>query len=308
MSNSILIQVRGDTAANWSSKNPILKDREQGYDKTNNVMKVGDGSTAWNSLPSTPEIVDALNSTKTSAALSAAQGKALADRVTTLENKPAGSTVSLINNHTTTTSGTGALDAYQGKVIYDAAVKAATTSSAGQVQLSDSTSGTSTAKAATENAVKKAYDRASTAISNASTAQSRADSAYTLANTANGKIPSGTILTSSNYSSYVSSGISQGVLSVDGYLLSSGSVTVPSGGTWLVICFLDGFKTTSGTISTPSIAVGVVAGGTTITGSNVASYLKSNYVSILNRWYSSSYASDNFSNYVLKNFLFLRVK
>lgn len=185
MASSIIMQQTRGTASDIADLTPV--DGQIVWDKTNNQIKIGNGTSKASALKATPEIVNALNSTNANAVLSAAQGKALADRVTTLENKPAGSTVSLINNHTTTTSGTGALDAYQGKVIYDAAVKAATTSSAGQVQLSDSTSGTSIAKAATENAVKKAYDRASTAISNASTAQSKADSAYTLANSAYNK-------------------------------------------------------------------------------------------------------------------------
>lgn len=50
------------------------------------------------------------------------------------------------------------------------------TSAKGVVQLSDSTSSTSTSLAATANAVKSAYDRASTAITNAATAQSTAES------------------------------------------------------------------------------------------------------------------------------------
>jgi len=44
------IQIRRDTAANWSSENPVLADGEIGYDSTNEIFKFGDGSTAWNSL------------------------------------------------------------------------------------------------------------------------------------------------------------------------------------------------------------------------------------------------------------------
>lgn len=43
-------QWRRDTAANWASNNPVLADGEVGYDSTNKLFKVGDGSTAWNSL------------------------------------------------------------------------------------------------------------------------------------------------------------------------------------------------------------------------------------------------------------------
>lgn len=40
-----------DTAANWSANNPVLETGEFGYDTTNNKHKIGDGTTAWNSLP-----------------------------------------------------------------------------------------------------------------------------------------------------------------------------------------------------------------------------------------------------------------
>jgi len=44
------IQIRRDTATNWSSTNPTLASGEIGFDTTNNQMKIGNGSTAWNSL------------------------------------------------------------------------------------------------------------------------------------------------------------------------------------------------------------------------------------------------------------------
>lgn len=45
-----LITIRRDTAANWSSTNPVLANGEPGWDTTNGRLKIGDGSTAWNSL------------------------------------------------------------------------------------------------------------------------------------------------------------------------------------------------------------------------------------------------------------------
>ncbi len=45
------IQLRRDTAANWSATNPTLAQGEIGFDLTNNKIKIGTGSTAWNSLP-----------------------------------------------------------------------------------------------------------------------------------------------------------------------------------------------------------------------------------------------------------------
>ena len=44
------IQIRRDTEANWTSVNPTLALGEWGYDTTNKVCKIGDGSTAWNDL------------------------------------------------------------------------------------------------------------------------------------------------------------------------------------------------------------------------------------------------------------------
>lgn len=48
-----IVQVRKGIASLWSSANTILKDGELGYDKTNRRIKVGDGSTPWNTLPVT---------------------------------------------------------------------------------------------------------------------------------------------------------------------------------------------------------------------------------------------------------------
>ena len=45
------IQVRGDTAANWTTTNPILSDRELGYETDTRNLKVGDGTSTWTALP-----------------------------------------------------------------------------------------------------------------------------------------------------------------------------------------------------------------------------------------------------------------
>ena len=47
---STIFKLRRDTAANWSSNNPTLGDGELGFDRTNVYLKIGDGTTAWNSL------------------------------------------------------------------------------------------------------------------------------------------------------------------------------------------------------------------------------------------------------------------
>jgi hypothetical protein len=45
------IQIRGDHAAAWVMKNPILAKRELGYElESPNRHKLGDGQTRWNDL------------------------------------------------------------------------------------------------------------------------------------------------------------------------------------------------------------------------------------------------------------------
>ena len=55
-----LITLRKGIATEWSSQNPTLASGEPGYDGTNNVLKIGDGSTAWSSLPPANFPVDGL--------------------------------------------------------------------------------------------------------------------------------------------------------------------------------------------------------------------------------------------------------
>lgn len=50
---AVRIQFRRDTAANWTSVNPVLGIGEPGIETDTTLMKVGDGTTAWNSLPYT---------------------------------------------------------------------------------------------------------------------------------------------------------------------------------------------------------------------------------------------------------------
>ena len=44
------IQIRRDTAANWASANPVLAVGEQGYETDTGKMKIGNGSSTWNTL------------------------------------------------------------------------------------------------------------------------------------------------------------------------------------------------------------------------------------------------------------------
>lgn len=50
-------QLRADTAANWTSVNPVLLNNEFGLETDTKKLKVGNGSTAWNSLAYFPTIV-----------------------------------------------------------------------------------------------------------------------------------------------------------------------------------------------------------------------------------------------------------
>ena len=47
---AVQIQLRNDTSANWASANPVLAQGEVGVENDTALLKVGDGSTSWNSL------------------------------------------------------------------------------------------------------------------------------------------------------------------------------------------------------------------------------------------------------------------
>lgn len=47
----VQIQVRRDTAANWTSNDPTLAEGEMGLETDTTFFKFGDGATAWTSLP-----------------------------------------------------------------------------------------------------------------------------------------------------------------------------------------------------------------------------------------------------------------
>lgn len=52
-------QGKRDTAANWTSSNPVLLAGERGWESDTNKTKIGDGSTAWSSLPYRNPLTDA---------------------------------------------------------------------------------------------------------------------------------------------------------------------------------------------------------------------------------------------------------
>lgn len=83
---------RRDAAANWQSNNPVLASGEIGVDTTNKVMKIGNGSTPWNDLPSEQDkvlekivIVNDLTTGGADKSLSAEMGKKLNDTLFTSE-------------------------------------------------------------------------------------------------------------------------------------------------------------------------------------------------------------------------------
>jgi hypothetical protein len=50
MARNALIQLRRDTAANWTSTNPTLAAGEMGFETDTGKLKIGTGSTVWTSL------------------------------------------------------------------------------------------------------------------------------------------------------------------------------------------------------------------------------------------------------------------
>ena len=53
----VRMQLRADTAANWTSINPTLLSAEIGLERDTNKIKIGNGTTAWNSLGYFPFVV-----------------------------------------------------------------------------------------------------------------------------------------------------------------------------------------------------------------------------------------------------------
>jgi hypothetical protein len=153
------------------------------FDSTNNLLKVSlDGSTFATlstgggsftlgntsiSLGSTTTTIAGLSSVTSTTFVGALTGNA--STATT-----ASATTGTLTFGTGLTAG-GA--SFNGSANVTITPVSATTSVAGIVQLSDSTSTTSSTLAATATAVKAAYDRGSTGVTNAATAQSTADAA-----------------------------------------------------------------------------------------------------------------------------------
>lgn len=52
MPSNNIIQLRKGTATEWSNANPVLASGEPGFDITNGIFKIGDGSNTWTNLSS----------------------------------------------------------------------------------------------------------------------------------------------------------------------------------------------------------------------------------------------------------------
>ena len=59
MARTNQIQVRRGTATQWSNTNPVLASGEPGFDTTNSLLKIGDGTSTWSSLSSNVGVGDA---------------------------------------------------------------------------------------------------------------------------------------------------------------------------------------------------------------------------------------------------------
>jgi hypothetical protein len=66
---AVQIQLRNDTAANWTSANPTLARGEVGVEIDTNKMKIGTGTATWSDLPytgiDTQELVPLISYTHT---------------------------------------------------------------------------------------------------------------------------------------------------------------------------------------------------------------------------------------------------
>ena len=54
MAKRVRIQLRRKPAADWTTANDVLAAGEQGYENDTGKLKIGDGITAWNTLPYVP--------------------------------------------------------------------------------------------------------------------------------------------------------------------------------------------------------------------------------------------------------------
>ena len=169
---------RYDTAANWTTANPTLLAGEIGVESDTSKIKIGTGSTAWNSLAyqpwaTTPIPVNAGGTGQTTytdgqlliGKTDGTLAKATLTAGTGITITNGDGSVSIASSGGTVTSVTGTSPiASTGGTTPDISIQDGTTTQKGAVQLEDSTSSTSTTKAATPASVKAAYDLAVAAL------------------------------------------------------------------------------------------------------------------------------------------------
>lgn len=61
MARNSILQVRNNNASTWTAANQILAAGEFGQELDTGKLKIGDGFTAWNSLPYVTDTVDVKN-------------------------------------------------------------------------------------------------------------------------------------------------------------------------------------------------------------------------------------------------------
>jgi hypothetical protein len=113
---AIQIQYRNDTAANWTSANPTLLSGEIGYETNTGKAKIGNGSTAWNSLGYFPSTAAITSGTIVGA---------------TIDNSVIGGTTPAAGTFTTLNSTTGNVNATIGATTPTTATFTKITTSAG---------------------------------------------------------------------------------------------------------------------------------------------------------------------------------
>ena len=72
------IQLRRDTAANWTATNPMLSQGEMGIELVTGLTKIGDGVTTWNALPYAPSAASTFIGTTAHVLNRASAGETLA--------------------------------------------------------------------------------------------------------------------------------------------------------------------------------------------------------------------------------------
>ena len=197
------IILKNDTAANWANSTLVLLAGELAIETDTRKVKIGNGTDVFADLKYinlTPEevqtlieaashthdnkaVLDATTASFTTALLTKLNG--IADGANKYSLPTASSsTLGGVKIGTNVNISSGVISVANG-----------TTSAKGVVQLTDSTSSTSTTTAATPNSVKSAYDLANTAKTNAAAAQTAANNAQA---TADSKVGSVSLATGTN--------------------------------------------------------------------------------------------------------------